>query len=480
MGNPTIRELHEQLLKKEITALELTKKCLKKIQETNEEFHSFLFVSEKLALQQAKEADKIIEQGDATMVTGIPFAVKDNFCVKGTPTTASSKILQNYIAPYTATSVQKLFDAGAVLLGKTNLDEFAMGSSTENSAFGITKNAHDSQRVPGGSSGGSATAVALGQCVFALGSDTAGSIRQPAAFSGIVGLKPTYGRVSRYGVIALGSSLDVIGPLTNTVEDAAIVLEVIAGHDPLDSTTSKENIPQVKNCTVKKITGLKIGVPKEYFINDGINSEVQASVQKAIQEFADNGAIIKEVSLPHTKFAVPAYYIILPSEASSNLARYDGIRYGHSSSKADDILSVYKKSRHEGFGDEPKRRIMLGTFALSAGYHDAYYKQAQKVRTLIREDFVKVFQSVDILITPTSPSVAFEIGKNAKDPLAMYLEDIFTAPLNLSGMCGISVPTADVVQVGDKKLPIGLQIIGPDWSEQRILRCADFFANLHK
>jgi aspartyl-tRNA(Asn)/glutamyl-tRNA(Gln) amidotransferase subunit A len=394
--------------------------------------------------------------------------VKDNFCVQGVPATAGSKILENYIPPYTATAVQRLLDQGAVLLGKTNMDEFAMGASTEQSAFGLTKNVHDTTRVPGGSSGGSATAVAAGECVFALGTDTGGSIRQPASFSGVVGLKVSYGRVSRYGVIALASSVDVIGPITSTVDDAAIVLEAIAGRDPYDSTTSPRPVPKSPKIRTTSLKGITLGIPQEYFETEGIEEAVKVSVASAIETLKKLGARIRSVRLPYTPYAIPTYYIIIPSEASSNLARYDGIRFGYSAKAARDLLEVYNMSRSQGSGAEPRRRVLLGTFVLSEGYHDAYYKQAQKVRTLIRMDFEKVFHKVDALIAPTSPNVAFPLHTKDQDPLAMYLQDVFTAPANLAGICALSVPVHNV----QGTLPIGMQSMGPAYAEEKILDIA--------
>lgn len=452
-----ILELHQKLKEKKVSAVELTKDYLNTAQEKNVELNSFISFCEKEALQQAKQADQMIAQGEMNYLTGIPYALKDLFCTKGIQTTSGSKILEGYKPPYNATVYEQLQKAGAVLIGKNNQDEFAMGASGENSGFGPTKNPRDLERVPGGSSSGGAAAVAADQVVFALGTDTGGSIRLPAAFCECVGLKVTYGRVSRFGVIALASSLDTIGPLTKNVEDAAIVLEAIAGNDPLDSTTPKVKVDDYIDELKKSVKGMKVGIPKEYF-GEGIEPEIKTQTEEAVAELENLGISTKEVSLPHTKYAVPVYYIILPAEASSNLARYDGIKYGLSE-RGKELLEGYLKTRAKGFGDEPKRRIMLGTFALSAGYQDAYYKQAQKVRTLIRRDFDHVFEEVDALIAPTSPHRAFKLGEQINDPLAMYLEDIFTSPVNLAGVCGISIPP-------------GMQLIGPQFAESNILKIA--------
>lgn len=401
-------------------------------------------------------------------LAGMPYALKDNMLVAGTIATSGSKILANYISSHDSTVYRKLSAAGGLLLGKTNMDEFAMGSSGENSAFGPVHNPMDETRVPGGSSAGSAAAVAGDLCVFALGSDTGGSIRQPAALCGVVGLKPTYGRVSRHGLMALASSLDQIGPFTKTVEDAALVLEAIAGHDPLDATTVPQDVPPYHELLTRDIVGLRVGVPKEYF-GEGLASEVRAQVEQGIAILKKAGAVIREISLPHSKYALAVYYIVQPSECSANLARYDGIRYGHSAHDADALLDVYTRSRAEGFGPESTRRIMLGTYALSAGYFDAYYLKAQRVRALIRQDFDKAFEDVDVIAGPTSPTVAFKLGEKSDDPLAMYLSDIYTVPVNLAGVPAISVPVGVGTESG---LPVGLQLIGPMWGEPAILRAA--------
>jgi aspartyl-tRNA(Asn)/glutamyl-tRNA(Gln) amidotransferase subunit A len=470
----TITQAHEGLVKKEFSALELCQAYLDRIRQKYKNISAFLIIDESLALSQAKKVDEMILEGrEIPLLAGIPCAIKDNILVEDVKCTAASKILENYIAPYDATVIKKLKEKEAVILGKTNLDEFAMGSSTENSAFFPTKNPHDLTRVPGGSSGGSAAAVAANLCLFALGSDTGGSIRQPASFCGVVGLKPTYGAVSRYGLIAFASSLDQIGPITRTVEDAKIVFEAIKGKDPLDSTSVESKIENWK----LKIENLRIGVPKEYFIK-GMDLEVEKVVKEAIKKYEELGAKIVEVSLPHTEYALPCYYIIAPSEASANLARYDGIKYGLSKvksqkSKVKSLLDVYLKSREEGFGPEVRRRIMLGTYALSAGYYEAYYLRAQKVRTLIKDDFENVFKKVDVIFTPTSPTLPFKLGEKIEDPLKMYLSDIFTVSVNLAGLPAISIPCGSVSIINGQKskvnLPVGLQIIGKPFEEKKIL-----------
>jgi len=461
----TISQVHEGLKKKEFSAVELCRNYLDNIKTRNKEVFSFLAIRESAALSEAEKTDDLISNGQETpILAGIPVAVKDNILVEGMKCTAASKMLENYVAPYDATVVSKLKKQGAVILGKTNLDEFAMGSSTENSYFGPTHNPHDLSYVPGGSSGGSAAAVAGGLSLYALGSDTGGSIRLPASFCGVVGLKPTYGAVSRYGLIAFASSLDQIGPITKTVEDAKIVFEAIAGRDSLDSTSIE---PKIENWKLE-IENLRIGVPKEYFVK-GINPEVEKLVKGAILKYEKAGARVIEVSLPHTEYALPAYYIISPSEASANLARYDGIKYGFSQ-KEKSLLDVYLKSRGEGFGAEVRRRIMLGTYALSSGYYEAYYKRAQKVRTKVIEDFQSAFKKVDVIMTPTSPVLPFKIGEKIEDPLAMYLVDVYTVSINLAGLPALSIPCG---QVG--KLPVGLQIIGQPFEERKILAVAKFY-----
>jgi len=467
----TITQVHQGLKKKKFSALELCKIYLDKLKEKNKEISAFLTITENLALSQAKKIDDTIQKGrEIPSLAGIPLAVKDNILVEDVKCTAASKILENYIAPYDATVIKKLKEQDAVILGKTNLDEFAMGSSTENSAFGPTKNPADLTRVPGGSSGGSAAAVAANLCIFALGSDTGGSIRQPASFCGVVGLKPTYGAVSRYGLIAFASSLDQIGPITKTVEDCKIVFNAIKGKDPMDSTSVESKVQSSKF----KIKSLKIGVPKEYFVK-GMSPEVEKVIEGAIKKYEEMGAKISEISLPHTEYALPCYFIIAPSEASANLARYDGIKYGYSTASknqktTNNLLDVYLESREEGFGAEIRRRIMLGTYALSAGYYEAYYLRAQKVRTLIKEDFDKAFEKVDVIFTSISPTPAFKLGEKIEDPLTMYLSDIFTASINLAGLPAISIPVGKV-----KNLPVGLQIIGKPFEENTILETGEIF-----
>jgi aspartyl-tRNA(Asn)/glutamyl-tRNA(Gln) amidotransferase subunit A len=420
------------------------------------------------AFRNTEEFSFVADRPDASVLAGIPYAAKDNLLVSGTVATGGSKILEHYRSAYDATVIGKLAAGGAQLLGKTNMDEFAMGSSGENSAYGPVKNPRDPSRVPGGSSAGSAAAVAADLCVFALGSDTGGSIRQPAALCGIVGLKPTYGRVSRHGLMAMASSLDQIGPLTKSVRDAAHVLGVIAGHDRLDSTTVARDVPDYDEGLDHDIAGLRVGIPKEYF-GEGLSAEVRTNVERGISALEKRGAVLCEVSLPHSEYALAVYYIVQPSEVSANLSRYDGIRYGHSSAHAENLLEVYRRSRGEGFGAEPLRRIMLGTYALSAGYFDAFYLKAQKVRALVRRDFDRAFERCDVLAGPTSPSVAFPLGEKSDDPLAMYLSDIYTVPVNLAGLPGISVPCGNG---SDSGLPVGLQLIAPAWHEHELLRVA--------
>ena len=464
----TIAQAVDKLKKKECSSEELTRAVLARIQDTEEKLESYVTLTEDLALKQAKKVDdQRAQNGDLPALAGIPLGLKDIFVTKDIRTTCSSKILENFIPPYNGTAVQKLIDQDFVLTGKLNMDEFAMGSSTETSFFKKTKNPWNLECIPGGSSGGSASAVAAGQCLGALGTDTGGSIRQPAALTGIVGLKPTYGRVSRYGVVAFASSLDQVGPMTQDVRDSAILLGAIAGHDPLDSTSVDREVPDYTQALKQDVKGLKIGVPKEYFI-EGTDPEVQGAVQEALKKYEEMGAEIHEVSLPHTEYAVPTYYILAPAEASSNLARYDGVRYGFRDPNAKNLLELYKKSRSLGFGAEVKRRIMLGTYVLSAGYYDAYYLKAQKVRTLIRRDFEQAFEKVDVLITPTSPSPAFKIGEKTDDPLQMYLSDIFTINVNLAGLPGMSLPCGQASQ----GLPIGMQIISGYFQEEKIFHAA--------
>ncbi len=461
-----IKTLHEMLKKKEIIPLDIVESVFKRIDSVEDKIRAYITLNHERALTDAKDALQRIEKGEITPITGIPVAIKDNICTKGIKTTCASRILENFIPPYESTVTMRLKEAGYILTGKTNMDEFAMGSSTENSAFFTTKNPWDPGRVPGGSSGGSAAAVAADECIASLGSDTGGSIRQPAAFCGVVGLKPTYGRVSRYGLVAFASSLDQIGPITKTVWDAAIMMNIISGNDPYDSTSAPYPVKDFTENLDKDIKGLRIGLPQEYFI-EGLDKEVKERVLDAVKRLESLGAIIEKVSLPHTGYAVATYYILATSEASSNLARYDGVKYGLRV-KGDDLIDMYMKTRSNGFGDEVKRRIMLGTYALSSGYYEAYYRKAQQVRTLIKRDFEDAFKKVDVCITPTTPTPPFRIGEKIDDPLQMYLSDIFTISVNLAGVPAISIPcgfTSD-------GLPVGLQIIGRHFDEETILRVA--------
>ena len=463
----TIREAHRLLKARKLSSVELTKACLERIRQVEPEVHALVIVTDKLALQQAKKADKLLADGDTNPLTGIPALIKDNMCTKGIPTTCSSRMLKNFVPPYDATVVERLNDAGAVIVGKTNMDEFAMGSSTENSALFTTNNPWDLSRVPGGSSGGSAAAVAAGEAIYALGSDTGGSIRQPAGFCSVTGLKPTYGRVSRYGLVAFASSLDQIGPMTQDVADCTLVLNAIAGHDSKDSTSAPSPTPDYTKCLSTDLNGLRLGIPKEYFV-EGIQPEVETAIRAAISKLEELGARTEwEVSLPHTPYALAVYYIIAPSEASANLARYDGVKYGFSYQEAGSMWEAMEKTRQHGFGAEVKRRIMLGTYALSAGYYDAYYLKAQKVRTLIRREFDQAFEKFDALVTPTSPTVPFKIGEKIDDPLQMYLSDVCTLPINIAGLPAISIPAGFA-----DGLPIGMQIIGKPFAEETLLKIA--------
>lgn len=467
----TISKIHRGLISKKVSALELTKFFLERIKKLDKDISAFLTVTADLALKQAKQIDDLIAQGRRLpLLAGAPCAVKDNILIEGIRCTAGSKMLENYIALYDATVIKKLKNRGAIFLGKNNLDEFAMGSSTENSGFFPTRNPHDLSRVPGGSSGGSAAAVAAQMCCYALGSDTAGSIRQPASFCGVVGLKPTYGAVSRYGLIAMASSLDQIGPIARSVEDARIVFEAISGRDEKDSTSTNPSRP-IQNSKFQ-IQNLKIGVPREYFTR-GMEREVEESFKKSIKKFEGAGAKIEEIRLPHcTDVALAVYYLLMPSEVSANLARYDGIRYGYSSKNAKNLMEVYLNSRGEGLGPEVKRRIMLGTYVLSAGHYEAYYLRAQKVRTKIIEDFSRAFRTVDIILTPVSPFPAFKLGEK-KNPLAMYLSDIFMTAVNLAGLPAMSLPCGKA-----GKLPLGLQIIGRPFEEETIFQTGEIFEKL--
>jgi aspartyl-tRNA(Asn)/glutamyl-tRNA(Gln) amidotransferase subunit A len=469
VAEKSVSELQELLVQKEVSSTELTKAYLERIQRVDPELQAYLTVLENQALVQAAEADRKIARGELLgSLEGIPMALKDNMCTEGVRTSCASKMLENFIPPYNATVTDRLRTAGAILLGKLNMDEFAMGSSTENSYFAKTRNPWDLKYVPGGSSGGSAVAVAADEAAFTLGSDTGGSIRQPAAFCGVVGMKPTYGVVSRYGLIAFASSLDQIGPLTKTVRDNALVLNTIAGYDPLDSTSVSFEKPDYTKYLINDIKGLKIGIPKEYY-GAGIDPDVAKGIQAGIQTLIDLGAEVAECSLPHTEYAIPAYYLIATAEASSNLARYDGVRYGYRA-EAEDVLGMFKKTRAEGFGQEVKRRIMLGTYALSSGYYDAYYLKAQKVRTLIKQDFDKAFERFDVLLSPTAPTAAFKFGEKSANPLAMYLSDITTVPINLAGIPAISVPAGLV-----NGLPIGMQLMGKALAEETLYRVAYTF-----
>jgi aspartyl-tRNA(Asn)/glutamyl-tRNA(Gln) amidotransferase subunit A len=466
----TIRDLHQMLLDREISSVELTESVLGQIDAVGDKTKAYLLVTRELALRQAKAADERLRaKRGVKPLTGIPIALKDVLCVKDVVSTAGSKILKGFTPPYGATVVERLEAEGAVFLGKTNCDEFAMGSSNENSGYWPVHNPWGLDRVPGGSSGGSAAAVASGEAIAALGSDTGGSIRQPAALTGTVGVKPTYGRVSRYGLIAFASSLDQIGPMTRDVVDAALLLQSIAGHDPRDSTSSQAPVPDYMSGLQRGVAGMRLGVPREYFVA-GMEPAVEQAINDAIRLLEQQGAAIEEVSLPHSDVALPAYYIIAPAEASSNLARYDGVRYGYQAEGAKNLIEEYMFTRQQGFGAEVKRRIMLGTYALSSGYYDAYYLQAQKVRTLIIEDFKRAFEKVDALLGATSPTVAFPLGAKTQDPVAMYLNDIITIPANLGNVCGISVPCG----LADG-LPIGLQVIAPGFREDTALQVAYAF-----
>ncbi len=462
----TISDVRRLLDNREITPREIlddTYGCIKRVEDS---VRAFITLTQDDAYRMADAAAEAIVSGKAFLLTGVPVAVKDNMCTKGILTTCASKMLHNFIPPYESTVTGRLAGQNYIMIGKTNLDEFAMGSSTENSRFHTTRNPWNLQCVPGGSSGGSAAAVAADECIAALGSDTGGSIRQPAALCGIVGLKPTYGRVSRYGLVAFASSLDQIGPITKNVTDAAIMMNVIGGHDPRDSTSAPVDVPDFALVLGRDINGLKIGIPKEYFV-EGMDRDVENAVRAAIKKLESLGAVIVEVSLPHTGYAIASYYILATSEASSNLARYDGVKYGHRS-EGKDLLDMYMNTRAEGFGSEVKRRIMLGTYALSAGYYDAYYKKAQQVRTLIKQDFDNAFTQADVIVTPTSPSAAFRIGEKATDPLQMYLSDIFTISINLAGVPAMSIPCGFT----NANLPVGLQIIGRHFDEEAIFKVA--------
>lgn len=463
----TVSQAGEKLRRREISSVELTGAVFQRIAAVDDKIQAYLSLARESALEQAKQADsRLTHETRPSALLGIPIAVKDNFLTRGLRTTCASKILGDFMPPYDATVIATLRAAGAVIVGKTNLDEFAMGSSAENSAFFPTRNPWNLARIPGGSSGGSAAAVAADQCIAALGTDTGGSIRQPAACCGVVGLKPTYGRVSRYGIIAFASSMDQVGPMTKDVGDAALLLETLAGHDPADSTTSNRSVPVYSEALSSGVKGLRIGVPKEYFVS-GLQLEVETAVRAAIQQLEKNGARIEEISLPHTEYAVAVYYIVATAEASSNLARYDGMRFGHRA-EAKDLTETYLISRDQGFGPEVKRRIMLGTYVLSHGYYDAYYLKAQRVRTLIKNDFDEAFKRCDVIVTPTAPTTAFKIGEKTQDPLQMYLSDIYTISINLAGLPALSLPCG----FDGDTMPIGMQIIGKHFDESTVLRTA--------
>ncbi len=474
----TIHELQDKLRAGQTTAAEITASVFGRIDAVEKDVRAYITLMRKSALVEAARADEQIKKGEGGALTGIPIALKDITCTQGFRTTCGSRILDNFIPPYDATVVEKLRAAGAVFTGKTNMDEFAMGSSTETSHFGTTRNPWDLGRIPGGSSGGSAAAVAADECIAALGSDTGGSIRQPAALCGVVGMKPTYGRVSRYGLIAFASSLDQIGPFTKDVEDCAIVMNVISGYDPRESTSVPEEVPDYRQYLGRGVEGWTVGIPKEYFVA-GIDPEVETAVRRAIMALEQAGARCVEVSLPHTKYCLAVYYIVAPAEASSNLARYDGVRYGFRSEGNRDLLDMYKKTRAAGFGAEVKRRIMLGTYALSSGYYDAYYKKASQVRALIKRDFDRAFTGCDVILTPTTPTPAFRIGEKTDDPMQMYLSDIFTISANLAGIPGISVPCGFTAG----GLPIGVQFLAGHFREERLIQIAGAFekaANIEK
>lgn len=468
----SIQQAHELLSSRKISSEELTRAYLERIQRLDPPIKSYVTISEDTALDQARDADQRIKAGeDLTPLTGVPYSAKDSISTRGVNTTCSSKILENYKPFYDSTAIKKLKSTNAVLLGKNNMDEFGMGSSTENSGFFTTRNPWNFDHVPGGSSGGSAAAVAAGLAPFSLGEDTGGSVRMPAGFCGVTGLKTTYGRVSRYGLIPLVSSFDTIGPMARSAYDVALVLETIAGHDPKDSTSRVEPVQPYSESLkrAENLRGLRIGIPKEYFV-EGLDSEVDAALRNAIKQIEALGAEAIEVSLPHTQYAIPVYYLILFAEASSNLAKYDGVRFGLSERNADSLMDVYLKTREQGFGAETKRRIMLGTFALSAGYYDAYYLKAQKVRTLIRQDFQKAFETCDALVTPVAPTTAFRIGEKITNPLDMYLSDVHVVAVNLAGIPALSVPCG--ISNG---LPIGMQIMGPHLSEETLLRIGHLY-----
>jgi aspartyl-tRNA(Asn)/glutamyl-tRNA(Gln) amidotransferase subunit A len=466
----TIHELQEKIKNGNVTATQVTESVFSRIDAVEERVHSYIRLLKEDALAAAAKVDENIKKGDIKPLTGIPIALKDIVCTKGIPTTCGSRILHNFVPPYNSTVVEKLQSAGAIFIGKANMDEFAMGSSTETSYFGPTRNPWDLERIPGGSSGGSATAVAADECIASIGSDTGGSIRQPAALCGVVGMKPTYGRVSRFGLIAFASSLDQIGPFTKDVEDCAIMMNVLAGYDPKESTSVNAEVPDYRQFLGRDIKGWKIGIPKEYFI-EGIDNEVNTAIKKAIGVIEQSGGKCVDISLPHTQYCVAVYYIIAPAEASSNLARYDGVKYGFRANDVRELLEMYKTTRMQGFGAEVKRRIMIGTYALSAGYYDAYYKKASQVRALIKRDFDEAFKTCDVILTPTTPTPAFKIGEKTDDPLQMYLSDVFTISTNLAGIPGISVPCG----YSSSGLPIGVQFLAGNFEEGKLIQVASAY-----
>ena len=469
MTTKTIKQIQQGLAQKEFSSVEITRQYLDRIDSYNSTINCFITVTDELALQQAKTADAVIARGEAGTLTGIPLAHKDIYCTDGIKTSCASRMLDNFIAPYDATIIEKFRQGGAVMLGKTNMDEFAMGSSNENSYYGAVANPWDFERVPGGSSGGSAAAVAASLAPGATGTDTGGSIRQPAALCGISGIKPTYGCVSRYGMVAFGSSLDQGGPLARSAEDCAILLQAMAGFDPRDSTSIDREVPDYSEQLNDDIRGLKIGLPKEYFA-EGLDADVARVIETAIQEYRRLGAEIVDIGLPNANLAIPVYYVVAPAECSSNLSRFDGVRFGHRCDNPVDLEDLYKRSRDEGFGDEVKRRIMIGTYVLSAGYYDAYYLKAQQLRRLIKQDYEKAFQQVDVILCPVTPEVAFKQGAKTDDPVSMYLQDIYTLALNLAGLPGMSIPAGF-----SQELPVGMQLIGNYFDESRLLNVAHQF-----
>lgn len=469
LSSLTITQAHDKLRSKEISAEDLVKACIERIEQVNDSLNAIIYKNFDSALDKAKKIDAKGEY--AHPLTGIPYVAKDVFCEQGVPTTASSNMLRkkDYIPPFDSTTTKRLKAVGAISLGKANTDEFTMGASTETSCYGVTRNPWDTTRVAGGSSGGSAAAVAADVCIFSLGTDTGGSIRQPAGYCGCSGIRPTYGRTSRFGVMSMASSLDTIGPFAKTIEDLAIILEAISGRDPLDATTGDVPVPDYRSMLTGDVKGMKIGLPAEYFA-DGLHPEVEKAVTTAAALLRDQGAELVQINLPHTKYAVATYYVITPSEVSSNMARYDGIRYGHTA-EAEDLISYYHATRSEGFGSEVKRRIMIGTYALSAGYYDAFYRQAQKVRTILKQEFEEAFKQVDVILSPTSPTTAFPIGAHAHDPVAMYMEDVYLCAQPMAGIPALGMTCG----FDANNMPIGLQIMGPQWGEGAVLRVADAY-----